>query len=258
MADPTPVEEPKGSAEPVVAEPVAEKVEEEKPDWLDPRFKTVEDQAKAYKESERLMTQKAQRASELERQLLERQFQPAPVIPKVPVVEPPEENLDEQFWQKPTSVIDKVVSRRIAEVERKMEPLAEDRFERNKVKYANDPVFKELEPQIDHVFKLQPHLRNQEGSLDYVYKFLAAQNFNPTAERERIRQEIMTERAGANKVTGGVEGVGSPSAGPQATPKMDLSDDEKATALKFYSDVPKTEAYKRYYESRQKWANREI
>jgi len=255
MADPTPVEEPKGSAEPV-AEPVVEKVEEvEKPDWLDPRFKTVEDQAKAYKESERLMTQKAQRASELERQLLERQFQPK-LDPAPPVAPPVEENLDEQFWQKPTSVIDKVVSRRIAEVERKMEPLAEDRFERQKVKYANDPLFKELEPQIDHVFKLQPHLRNQEGSMDYVYKFLAAQNFNPQTERERIRQEIMAERAGANKVAGGVEGVGSPSAGPVASPKMDLNDDEKATALKFYSDIPKQEAYKRYYDSRQKWQNR--
>jgi hypothetical protein len=254
MADPTPVEEPKGSSEPV-AEPVKEP-EVVKPDWLDPRFNTVEDQAKAYKESEKLMTQKAQRASELERQLLERQFQPAPIAPKLPETEPTNENLDEQFWQKPTSVIDTIVRRRVSEVERKMEPLAEDRFERQKVKYANDPVFKELEPQIDHVFKLQPHLRNQEGSMDYVYKFLAAQNFNPQTERERIRQEIMAERAGANKITGSVEGVGSASDGPKATPKMDLSDEEQRTARKFYSDMPAQEAYKRYYDSRSKWEKR--
>jgi hypothetical protein len=255
MADPTAVEEPKGSTETVPTEP--EVVVEVKPDWLDPRFKSVEDQAKAYKESERLMTQKAQRASELERQLLERQFQPTQVVPKPqPEAEPTNENLDEQFWQKPTSVIDTIVRRRVSEVERKMEPLAEDRFERQKVKYANDPVFKELESQIDHVFKLQPNLKNQEGSMDYVYKFLAAQNFNPQTERERIRQEIMAERAGANKVTGSVEGVGAPSDGPKSTPKMDLSDEEQRTARKFYSDMPAQEAYKRYYDSRVKWQAR--
>ena len=256
MPDNIPAEEPKGSTEPVV-EPVVEPAVEEvaKPDWLDPRFENVEAQAKAYKEAEKFMTQKSQEAADLKRELLTRQFQ-APVV-EAPKPEPElDGNLDEQFWQKPTSVIDKIVERRMGQIERKMEPLETDRFERQKVKYADDPVFKELEPQIDQVFKLQPALRKQEGSLDTVYKFLAAQSFNPQAERERIKSELIAERAGANKVKGGVEGVGSQGAGPAATPKMELDSDQQKTALKFYPDLAPQEAYKKYHASLTKWQAR--
>lgn len=243
----TPVETPAAvEAEPVVETPA-------KPDFLDPRFNTVEDQARAYRDAEKKMQQEANRRAALERELSMRQYQESqrPATPQVNAE--PQENLDETFWQKPTEVIDKLVSRRLGEVTKQLEPFVEDRLNQQKSKYANDPVFKELEPQIDQVFKLQPELKKQAGSVDYIYNFLRAQTFDPAMERERIKAEIRAEMTGANRQTGQIEGAGSPSAGPAPTPKMELTDDERRAAQRFYSDMPPQEAYKRYWTSKQAW-----
>lgn len=221
-----------------------------RPDYLDPRFKTVEDQAKAYREAETKMQHEAQRRAILERELQMRQ---QPVAPSQPQ-EPPQENLDELFWQKPTEVIGKLVGRQLSEVTKQFEPIIEDRFQMQKSKYANDATFKEYEPQIDQVFRLQPQLKQQPGSLDYVYNFLRAQNFDPNTERERLKAEIRAELTGANRQAGQIEGGGAPATGPTTTPKMELSAEEQGAAIRFYSDLPPQEAYKRYFESKQQWA----
>lgn len=224
-------------------------VEPPKPDFLDPRFKTVEDQARAYREAERKMQQESQRRALLERELQARQQQTV-----VPQAQPePQEDLDQIFWQKPTEVINKVFERRLQDVTQQFEPFIDDRLNFQKAKYANDPVFKELEPQIDQVFRLQPQLKRQAGSVDYVYNFLRAQTFDPNQERERIRQEVEAQMRGGNRQTGQVEGVGAPSGGPTATPKMELSDDEQRAATRFYSDLPPQQAYERYWKSKQAW-----
>jgi len=219
-----------------------------RPDYLDARFKTVEDQARAYREAETKMQHEAQRRSTLERELQMRQQ------PETPPAQPePQENLDELFWQKPTEVIGKLVGRQLSEVTRQFEPIIEDRFQSQKSQYANDPTFKELEPQIDQVFRLQPQLKQQPGSMAYVYNFLKAQSFNPDTERERIRQEEVAKLNVANRQAGQIEGGGAPSPGPTTTPKMELSADEQRAATRFYSDLTPQEAYKRYSESKSKW-----
>lgn len=220
-----------------------------RPDFLDARFKTVEDQAKAYREAEKKMQHEAQRSASLERELQMRQQQPI-----APPTQPEPENLDELFWQKPTEVIGKLVGRQLSEVTKQFEPIIEDRFQMQKSKYANDATFKEYEPQIDQVFRLQPQLKQQPGSLDYVYNFLRAQNFDENAVRERMKAEIRAELTGANRQTGQIEGGGAPSTGPTTTPKMELSADQQRTALKLYDNLPPQEAYKRYGESLANWA----
>lgn len=221
-----------------------------RPDYLDPRFKTVEDQAKAYREAENKMQHEAQRRSLLERELQMRQ---QPVTPTV-TPEVPQENLDELFWQKPTEVIRKLVGSQLGDVTKQFEPFIEDRFQMQKSKYAQDATFKEYEPQIDQVFRLQPQLKNQPGSLDYVYNFLKAQNFDPNAERERLKAEVRAELTGANRQAGQVEGGGNPGAGPSATPKMELNAEEQRAATRFYSELSPQEAYKRYAASKLNWS----
>lgn len=245
-----PVVEPVATGTPAPETPPVE-TPPARPDYLDARFKTVEDQAKAYREAETKMQHEAQRRAILERELQMRQQQP---VGPPQSQELPQENLDELFWQKPTEVIDKLVGRKLSEVTKQFEPIIEDRFQMQKSKYANDATFKEYEPQIDQVFRLQPQLKQQPGSLDYVYNFLRAQNFDPNAERERMKAEIKAELTGANRQTGQIEGGGAPATGPMTTPKMELSADEQRAAIRFYGDLPPQEAYKRYFESKQQWA----
>jgi hypothetical protein len=247
-----PVVEPVVTGTPALEAPVVPPVETPpaRPDYLDPRFKTVEDQAKAYREAETKMQHEAQRRASLERELQMRQ-QPAPQQPQV---EPQQENLDEAFWQRPTEVIRKLVGTQLQEVTRQFEPIIEDRFQAQKQQYANDPMFKELEPQIDQVFRLQPQLKQQPGAMAYVYNFMKAQSFDPAAERERLKAEVRAELTGANRQAGQIEGGGSPGPGPTTTPKMELTGEEQRTAQRFYSDLTPQEAYKRYFDSKQKWA----
>ncbi|HEY6019929.1 MAG TPA: hypothetical protein VIY48_08500, partial [Candidatus Paceibacterota bacterium] len=222
-----------------------------RPDYLDPRFKTVEDQAKAYREAEIKMQHEAQRRSLLERELQMRQQQPQPTAAPIPE---PQEDLNSRFWQEPTAVIEKILEKRLGDVTKRIEPFIEDRIQMQKSKYANDETFKQLEPQIDQVFRLQPQLKEQPGALDYVYSFLRAQTFDPAAERQRIEQEVRAQIAGGNRQVGQVEGAGNPSQAPSQTPKVELSADEQIAARKFYSDLPPQEAYKRYYQSKINWA----
>jgi hypothetical protein len=221
-----------------------------RPDFLDPRFKTVEDQAKAYREAETKMQHEAQRRALLERELqMRQQQQPEPQAQPVP-----QENLDELFWQKPTEVIERVVSNRLGDVTKQFEPFIEDRFQSQKTKYANDPTFKEYESQIDQVFRLQPQLKHQPGAIDYVYNFLRAQTFDPNTERERLKAEVRAELTGANRQAGQVEGAGSPGQGITPTQRVDLNAEEKRAAERFYSELSPSEAHARYFKSKQSWA----
>lgn len=253
MADaPKPAEKP-AEAPVVPDDPEVPPVEEEhaaRPEWLDPRFKSVEDQAKAYRDSEKAMHMANQRRSEVERELAARSMVPPPQPPAEQAPPEPEVS-DDMFWQNPVKVIEKVVQKQLGSMDRKLEPLMEDRFTRQLDKYANDEDFKTYSPQIEQVFKLQPQLRNQPGAVDYVYNFLRAQNFNPDDERRRIEAKVRNELSG--KAAPPLEG-GSPPAEFKPTPKVELSEDERRAALRFYSDLPPQEAYKKYHATKAKWS----
>lgn len=206
---------------------------------LDPRFKSVEDQAKAYPEAEKKMQQEAQKRSELERQNQELQARLA--VPNPPVQDTT--NYDELFWQKPTEVISRVVERYIA-------PLEEDRYETKKQKFADDPDFKKYESQIDTVMKAQPHLRKDPESFGKMFKIMKAMDFNQDEYEKQVRAKVMAEIQ--DKTGGSVEG-GTPSALPKET-KTDLSDDEKNVARKFHPDLSPQKAYEKYAESKNKYS----
>lgn len=204
---------------------------------LDPRFKTIEEQAKAYKEAEKKMTQSTQEAAELRRQnqeLLARQQQPPVATP------PPDYNA--MFWQNPAEVIGKIVEGYVA-------PFVEDRFELQKGRYAQDPNFKRYEPQIDQMVKMQPELKKQPGIVDKLYKVVRAMEFDPDTERKRIEEEVRAQIQG--KQINSVEGTGTPS-GAAPSQNAELDDKERAVALKFYPDMKPQDAFKRYGDNKIK------
>lgn len=228
VAEPTP---PEGGAPESTEVPVTE----ERPDWLDARFKTAEDQAKAYREAEKMAQQKSQRAAELERQnqeLLGRITTP---------VAQPETNYDELFWQKPTEVMKNLIG---SQVQAAVQPFIEDGYQMQKSKYANDASFKKYEPMIDQITTAQPQLKAKRGVVDELYR--VARSMDPEYERsveERIRQELQ------QKIGGSVEGAGTPG-NIKPAQKMDLSAEEKAVAERFYGDLSPQEAHKKYYEAK--------
>ncbi len=227
-------EEVKPDVEPTPQEGGTPEPKVERPDYLDSRFNSVEDQAKAYKEAEKKMQQEANARAELERQnreLLARQ---------VPAPPPVQENLDELFWQKPTEVMGRLINRQLQEGVR---PFIEDRYNMQKERYANDADFKRYEPQIDQLVAAQPELKTQPGVVDKLYKVVRAMEFDPEAERKRIEAEVMQKHN--IKVAGMAEGAGSVR-DIDPTPKAVLSADEQLAARKIYSDLPPAKAYERY------------
>lgn len=225
VAEPTP---PEGGATPEA--PVAER-----PDWLDSRFATPEDQAKAYKEAEKKMQQEANARAELERQnreLLGRQ------VPAAPPVD--EGKDDELFWQQPTKVIQKIIDRQL---QAGVAPFIEDRYQMQKNTYANDADFKRYEPQIDQLVAAQPELKKQPGVVDKLYKVVRAMEFDPEAERKRIEAEVMQKHN--IKVAGMTEGAGAVK-DFAPTPKAELSSEEQSVAKRLYSELPPAKAYEKY------------
>ncbi len=213
---------------------------------LDPRFKTIEDQAKAYKEAETKMQHESQKRAELERQNQELQTRLSQHgTPSAPAAPAPEEDLDELYWKSPSKVMQRII-------EKQIEPFFEDRYEMQKQKYASDPVFQRYAPQIDQMIKAQPELKQRPGIVDQMYKVVRALEFDPEAERKRIEAEV-TQRL-SNKQTGSLEGAGAPAGATPSTPGNELSDDEKRVAIKFNPDLAPAEAYKKYATAKTKWA----
>jgi len=211
------------------------------------KFKSQDELVKAYQESEKKMTQEAQARATLERQLQEearvREQLIGRVAPPATTTPPQETNYDELFWQKPTEVIGRVV-------ERFLSPFEEDRYQMQKTRYATDPDFKRYEGQIDQMMSLQPELKRQPGAVDKMYRVLRALDFNPTDLEQQLRQKIVAEMQ--NKVAGAVEGAGPPAGG---TPQpVQLSAEEQRIAEKFYPGIAREDAYKKYAESKTKWA----
>ena len=180
------------------------------------------------------------RAKEEARQLQERMQQPPPVVTPPPV----EEDLNELYWKEPAKVMEKLIGKYV-------EPFVEDRYELQKGKYAADPEFRKYAPKIDEMVKMQPQLKQQPGIVDKLYKVVRAMEFDPEAERQRIRQEEVAKLQ--TKQGSLVEGAGSPGAGPAPTPTIDLTDDEKKTAEKFNPGINPQEAHKKYAEKKAKW-----
>lgn len=232
MAEPT--EAPQGGAEPVAPS---------RPDYLDARFTSVEEQAKAYKEAETKMQQESGKRAELERQnreLLARQ------TPTLPIASPqPEPDLNELYWQKPAEVMEKLVQKHV-------EPFYEDKYEAQKqMLLTKDPAYAKYFPQIDAMVKAQPGLKKQPGIVEKLYKVASALEFDPDAERKRIEERVRNEMQ--MKIGTSLEGVGSPPTGtPSSLPE--LSSDEKRVAEKFHRDLSPQEAHKKYAESKLKWA----
>ncbi|HEY6022307.1 MAG TPA: hypothetical protein VIY48_21355, partial [Candidatus Paceibacterota bacterium] len=225
---------PEGGAAAEAQEPV---VQETRPEWLDPRFKTPEDQAKAYKEAEKKMQQEAQTRAELERQnreLLGRMQQP--VVPQAP-----EANYNELFWQNPAEVMDKLLEKR---VQAAVQPFIESGYQVQKEAYANDPEFRKYEPIIDQMAASQPGLKSRPGAVKELYRVVRSMdpNYEKSIE-ERIRQEYQSKTASA------VEGAGTP-ASPKPTSRVELSAEEQAVAMKFYPELSKQEAFKKYHDSK--------
>jgi hypothetical protein len=207
---------------------------------LDPRFKSVEDQATAYKEAEKKMTQESQKRADLERQnqeLLARQQQQA-----TQAAPPPPPNYNELFWQNPAEVIERLVERQVA-------PFIEDRYELQKQKYVSDPNFNKYSVQIDQMVQFQPGLKQQPGIVDKLYRVVRAMEFNPDEERKRIEAEVTARLEG--KTAGLVEGAGTPTGAAPTLPVV-LSEDEKRTALKFHPELTPDAAYKLYGERKVK------
>jgi hypothetical protein len=228
-------------AEPTEQQGGAEQGTPSRPEYLDARFTSVEEQAKAYKEAEKLMQQKSQRAAELERQnqeLLSRQQ-------AVPAVAPQEQvDYNELYWKEPATVMDRLVQKHV-------EPFFEERFEmqKNALK-AENPGAEKYFPQIDAMVKAQPGLKNKPGIVKQLVKVASAMEFDPDAERKRIEAQVRAEITG--KVQTGVEGAGAAQAGTQ-TQLPELTADEKRAAEKFHRDLTPFEAYKKYAENKVKF-----
>lgn len=224
-----------GQPETSPAEPV------ESPDYLDPRFKTVEDQARAYKEAEKKMQQEAQRRAELERQnqeLLGRVQQPPQAAPPA---EPPV-NEDQLFWEKPTEVMKRIVGQYVS-------PFVDDRYEMQKTQFRQDPNFAKYEPEIDQMIRMQPELKQKPTVVSDLYKIIRARDFDPVTERERIKAEIMAEMQG--KAAAGLEAPGSPPV--LQAPPVELTAEEKRAALGIYGNVPQEEAFKKYADAKTRY-----
>ena len=159
--------------------------------------------------------------------------------------QPPEPDLNEAYWQKPAEVVRKIVAEMV-------DPFIEDRYELQKAKYATDPDFSKYAPQIDNMVKMQPELRKQPGIVDKLYRAARAMEFDPNAERERIRQQVLEEMK--LKTGSSVEGAGTPPGTPPSTiTGNELNDNERKVAQKFYPDLSQQEAFKKYAENKAKW-----
>jgi hypothetical protein len=183
-------------------------------------------------------------AKEEARQLQARQ-QAAPVVTPAP----PEENLNELYWQKPAEVMERLVEKHVA-------PFFDERYENQKAAVrAENPGSEKYFAQVDAMIKAQPALKNKTGIVKQLVKVASAMEFDPDAERKRIEEKVRAEMAG--KVITSVEGGGSaPATTPTSLP--DLSADEKKAAEKFHKDLSPNEAHKKYAESKLKFEQRSI
>lgn len=237
MAEPT---EQQGGAE--GQQQQQQQQQDSRPDYLDARFNSVEEQARAYKEAEKKMQQDSQRAAELERQnreLLARQQAPAVQAPQ----QQEQVDLNELYWKEPASVMDRLVQKHV-------EPFFDERFEmqKNALK-AENPGAEKYFPQVDAMVKAQPGLKNKPGIVRQLVRVASAMEFDPDAERKRIEDKVRAEIQG--KVVTGVEGAGAAHAGtPSSLPELTI--DEKRAAEKFHRDLLPTEAHKKYAENKLK------
>lgn len=156
----------------------------------------------------------------------------------------PEEDLNELYWKEPAKVMEKLIGKHI-------EPFYEDRYEMQKAKYANDPNFQKYSSQIDQMVKTQPELKTKAGIVDQLYRVVRAMEFDPDAERKRIEAEVMQKFN--LKQAGSLEGAGTPPGVTPTTAAVDLTDDQKKVAVKFYPDLAPQDAYKAYSANLVKW-----
>lgn len=206
------------------------------------RFKTQDELVKAYQEAEKAMTQALQDKAVYERQFQELQNMQ---INQQPVQQPQEDD-NELFWKSPVEVINRVVARSV-------EPLSKTYFEMQKEKFRSDPEFQKYESQIDFIASQYPNLKTQPNIIGQLYKMVKGLNFNEDEYKNRVREEVKNEML--NKNLGSIEGG---SAAPYPTGnipiKIELSDDEKQVAEKFYmpDGFSREDAYKKYAEAKVK------
>jgi hypothetical protein len=223
-----------------------------RPDFLDPRFNSVEEQARAYKEAEKQMQLKANQTAELERQnrelLSRQQAQPAAVTPHVE----DHKELNEQYWTDPVGVLKKVVHQQTREL---VMPFYDDKIESQKSALrAENPNVDKYFPQVDAMIKAQPDLRFKPGIVRNLVKVASAMEFDADAERKRITEEVKAQLTG--KVVSQVEGAGAGSPGTQVTTDT-LNADEKHTAERFHPELSREEAHKLYAENKLKLQQRQ-
>ena len=246
MAEPTVQQGGATQAAPATPTPPA------RPDFLDARFNSVEEQAKAYKEAETKMQRDSQRAAELERQnrelLSRQQAQPAVVTPQVE----DHKELNEQYWTDPVGVLKKVVHQQTREL---VMPFYDDKIESQKSALrAENPNVDKYFPQVDAMIKAQPDLRFKPGIVRNLVKVASAMEFDADAERKRITEEVKAQLTG--KVVSQVEGAGAGSPGTSVTTET-LSNDEKHTAERFHPELSPQEAHKLYAENKSKHLQRQ-
>lgn len=227
--------------------PDGSKIDAPKPDELIlGRFKSKDEVVTAYPEAEKLMTQATQEAAELRRQnqeLQERLIQQTP-----PPKQEPEVNYDELFWQKPTEVISKMIRQSI-------EPLTGNYYEQQKTALRSDPEFIKLEPQIDQIANMYPDVKTKPEAVKQLFKMVKGLNFDEAEFEKRMREKIAIEQG--RKIEGSIEGAGAGRDSFVSTEKVELTEEEKKTAVKWYETQGITnpeEAYKKYAEAKKSYA----
>jgi hypothetical protein len=210
------------------------------------RFKSKDEVVTAYPEAEKLMTQATQEAADLRRQnqeLQERINQQQVQPPK-----PDEVDYDELFWKKPTEVISKMIRQSI-------EPLTGNYYEQQKSVLRNDPEFIRLEPQIDQIANMYPDVKTKPEAVKQLFKMVKGLNFDEVEFEKRMREKIAIEQG--RKIEGSIEGAGAGRDSFASTEKVELTEEEKKVALKWYEGQGITnpdEAYKKYAEAKKSYA----
>lgn len=196
------------------------------------RFKSQDELAHSYREIEKAFTQNQQLLAETNRQINE--------LRNAEKKEEPAQNLNELFWQDPVGTLQKVVEQTVG---KRIEPLYQDTYESQKENMrTRDPEFVNYERYVDQIVTKFPDLKTERGIVPNLYKMVKGLYFDESAYEKRVREKIETERS--NKVAGSIEAGGA--SNNLSIANINLTQEEKATAVKFYRGVTPEEAYKKY------------
>ena len=215
---------------------------EKKEDLILGKFKTPEEAYKAYENLEPEFTKKSQELADTKRALEELQTRVTATPAPTPAPSE-EENLDQLFFTDPAQAMNKVV-------QKQLQPLLDAQFETSMTAYrTSDPVFKKYENEIRIIVQNAPHIKTQPGIVEQLYKMVKGLHIEDF--EAELREKIRAEMAG--KVEGALEGGGAGHVdGGKGEQQIKLTDDEKAVARKFNSNLSPEEAYKKYAAKKAK------